>query len=108
MSIKFRELELDESSTVTAVLDVSIPVTVTEARDAFGNLLVLSGIGPDLRLIAWGKEGLTKENATTRHWISVDPVTPDVLVVLFNSAFTAGEQAARQGFRGKLLKLFEL
>ena len=108
MSMKFRELELNEGSTVTALVDVAVPLTVTEVRDSFGDLLVLSGIGPDLRLLAWGKEGKTRETATTRHWISVDPVTPDVLVVLFNSAFTSGEQAARHGFKCKLLKLFEL
>ena len=108
MSIAFRELELNEGATVTALVDVTVPVMATEARDGFGDALVLSGIGPDLRLIAWGKEGKSRETATTRHWISVEPVTPDVLVVLFNSAFTSGEHAARVGFKSKLIKLFEL
>jgi len=108
MSIAFRELELNEGSTVTALVDVVVPVTATEARDAFGDQLTLSGIGPDLRLLAWGKEGKTRENSTTRHWISVEPVTPDVLVTLFNSAFTSGEISARHGFKSKLMKLFEL
>ena len=108
MSIAFRELELHEGSTVTALVDVAVPVTVTEVRDGFGDMLTLSGIGPDLRLLAWGKEGKTRESSTTRHWISVEPVTPDVLVTLFNSAYTSGGSAARHGFKAKLIKLFEL